>query len=35
MRAILAEVMGLKNSEALEYRDVKTVIAEVTVQPVE
>ena len=35
MRAILAEVVGLKNPEALEYRGVKTVIVDVTVQPIE
>ena len=35
IRAILDEVMELKNPEALEYRDVKTVVAEVMVQPIE
>ncbi|AWM31402.1 hypothetical protein DDQ68_00520 [Hymenobacter nivis] len=35
MRAILAKVVGLKNSEALKYQGVKTVIAEVTAQPIE
>lgn len=35
MRAILAEVVGLKNPEKLRYKDVKTVIVDVTVQPIE
>ena len=35
MRTILAKVVGLKNPEALKYRDVKTVIVDVTVQPIE
>lgn len=35
MRPILAEVAGLKNPEKLTYKDVKTVIVDVTVQPIE
>ena len=35
MRAVLAEVAGLKNPEQLTYREVKTVIIDVTVQPSE
>lgn len=35
MRAILADVVGLKNPEKLAYKDVKTVIVDVTVQPIE
>ena len=35
MRPILAEVVGLKNPEKLRYTDVKTVIVDVTVQPIE
>lgn len=35
MRGILAEVVGLKNPEKLQYKDVKTVIVDVTVQPIE
>ncbi len=35
MRTILAEVVGLKNPEELKYQDVKTVIVDVTVQPIE
>ena len=35
MRTILAEVVGLKNPQELKYKDVKTVIVDVTVQPIE
>lgn len=35
MRVLLAEVVGLKNPEALKYKDVQTVIVDVTVQPIE
>ena len=35
MRAILADVVGLKNPKELKYKDVKTVIVDVTVQPIE
>lgn len=35
MRPILAGVVGLKNPEKLQYTDVKTVIVDVTVQPIE
>lgn len=35
MRAVLAEVVGLKNPEELKYQDVKTVIVDVTAQPIE
>ena len=35
MRPILAEVVGLKNTGKLSYTDVKTVIVDVTVQPIE
>ena len=35
MRPILADVAGLRNPEKLRYADVKTVIVDVTVQPIE
>lgn len=35
IRAILADVVGLKNPKELKYKDVKTVIVDVTVQPIE
>ena len=35
MRPVLAEVAGLKNPEKLTYKNVKTVIVDVTVQPIE
>ena len=35
MRPILADVIGLKNPEELKYTHVKTVIVDVTVQPIE
>ncbi len=35
MRPILAEIIGLKNPEKLKYKDVKTVIIDVTVQPIQ
>jgi Helix-turn-helix of DDE superfamily endonuclease len=35
IRPILANVVGLKNPEKLKYKDVKKVIVDVTVQPVE
>lgn len=35
MRSILAEVVGLKNPAELKYKDMKTVIVDVTVQPIE
>jgi len=34
-RAILADIIGLKNPNKLKYKDVKTVIIDVTVQPIE
>jgi hypothetical protein len=35
IRPILAEIVGLKNPTKLKYKDVKTVIIDVTVQPIE
>ena len=35
MRPILADLIGLKNPDKLKYKDVKTVIIDVTVQPIE
>lgn len=35
MRPILAEVVGLKNPNELKYKNVKTAIVDVTVQPIE
>lgn len=35
IRPILADVIGLENPEKLKYKDVKKVIIDVTVQPVE
>lgn len=35
IRPILAAVVGLKNPDKLKYKDVKKVIVDVTVQPVE
>lgn len=35
MRVILAEIVGLKNPDKLKFKDVKTVIIDVTVQPIE
>ena len=35
MRAILADIIGLKNPDTLKYKDIKTVIIDVTVQPIE
>lgn len=35
MRPVLADVAGLKNPDKLQYKDVKTVIVDVTVQPIE
>ena len=35
MRPILAAVVGLKNPDELKYKNVKTVIVDVTVQPIE
>ena len=35
MRPILADVIGLKNPEKLKYTHVKTVVVDVTVQPIE
>ena len=34
-RAILADVIGLTNPNSLKYKDIKTVIVDVTVQPIE
>lgn len=34
-RAILADIIGLKNPDKLKYKDVKTVLIDVTVQPIE
>ena len=35
IRPILADVVGLKNPDKLKYKDIKTVIVDVTVQPIE
>ena len=35
IRVILADIVGLKNPSKLKYKDVKTVIVDVTVQPIE
>ena len=35
IRPILAEIVGLKDPEKLRYQDVKTVMVDVTVQPIE
>ena len=35
MRPILADVIGLKNPDKLKYTHVKTVVVDVTVQPIE
>ena len=35
IRPILADVIGLKNPDKLKYKDIKTVIVDVTVQPIE
>ena len=35
IRPILADVVGLKNPNKLKYKDIKTVIVDVTVQPIE
>jgi len=35
MRPILADVIGLKNPEKLKYAHVKTVVVDITVQPIE
>ena len=35
MKPILADIIGLKNPDKLKYNDVKTVIVDVTVQPIE
>ena len=35
MRTILTEVVRLKNPQELKYKDVKTIIIDVTVQPIE
>ena len=35
IQAVPAAVVGLKNPAKLKYKDVKTVIADVTVQPIE
>jgi hypothetical protein len=35
IRPILADVVGLKNPDKLKYKDLKKVIIDVTVQPVE
>lgn len=35
MKPILADIIGLKNPDKLKYKDIKTVIVDVTVQPIE
>ena len=35
IRPILADVIGLKNASKLKYKDIKNVIVDVTVQPIE
>ena len=35
IRPILAEVVGLKNPKKLKFKDLKNVIIDVTVQPIE
>ncbi len=35
MRPILADVVGLKNANKLKYKDIKNIIVDVTVQPIE
>jgi Helix-turn-helix of DDE superfamily endonuclease len=35
IRPILAEIVGLKNPKKLRYQDVKTVMVDVTMQPIE
>ncbi len=35
IRPVLADVVGLKNPDKLKYKDLKKVIVDVTVQPVE
>lgn len=35
IRVILADIIGLKNPAKLKFKDVKTVIIDVTVQPIE
>ena len=35
IRVILADIVGLKNPSKLKYKDIKTVIIDVTVQPIE
>ena len=35
IRPILADIVGLKNPDKLKYKDLKKVIVDVTVQPVE
>lgn len=35
IRPILADIVGLKNTNKLKYKDIKNVIIDVTVQPIE
>jgi Helix-turn-helix of DDE superfamily endonuclease len=35
IRPILADVVGLKNANKLKYKDIKNIIVDVTVQPIE
>lgn len=35
IRVILADIIGLKNPSKLKYKDIKTLIVDVTVQPIE
>ena len=35
IRPILADVVGLKNASELKYKDIKNIIIDVTVQPIE
>lgn len=35
IRVVLADIIGLKNPSKLKYKDIKTLIVDVTVQPIE
>ena len=35
IRPILADIVGLKNASKLKYKDIKNIIVDVTVQPIE
>ena len=35
IRPILADVVGLKNASKLKYKDIRNIIVDVTVQPIE